>query len=246
MGYLIRERHPSELRSASLHRVPHSKGDCTMLVFDPADPIQHQHVLGRFYEQEILNLILRNYREGIFLDVGANVGNHIVYIAKMLPDRKIIGFEPHPEAFAILSANISMNHLNEQVNIFNMGLSDRCDEMMLSTPLHGLGQSTLESKIRGINLPKYFERCMTVVGDDIIKDHIGFIKIDVEGHEIHVLQGLQKTIKKCFPVIFVEVDNITDNLVSEFLSKLGYQEIYRDKNTGLVRQILYHPLDANQ
>lgn len=42
--------------------------------------------------------------------------------------------------------------------------------------------------------------------DDIIKDDVGFIKIDVEGHELAVLKGATSLINRCRPVLLVECE----------------------------------------
>ncbi len=238
-GYLLRRRHPSETLSASLHRVSHPTGDCRFLVFNPADAIQQHHSAGAFYEIEMLQLIKTHFKGGIFLDVGANVGNHSIFIAMAFPDARVIAFEPHPDAFALLAANVSLNRLNDRISIINKALSDTCQTTTIRTPAHNLGGSTLELNIRGKSEAKYYDTCSTVIGDNFLDTKVDFIKIDVEGHELKVLSGLSNTIERMRPKIFVEVDNQTDSQVQDFLFQIGYQERFRDRASGLVRQVLY-------
>ena len=238
-GYLLRKRNPSEILSASIHLVSHPNGDCKFLVINPADAIQRHHSAGGFHEQEILGLIKAYFKGGTFLDIGANVGNHSIFIAKAFPDAKVIAFEPHPDAFALLAANVSFNRLNDRISVINKALSDGYYTATIRTPAHNLGGSTLELQIRGRSAAEYFDICSTVIGDDYINTIVDFIKIDVEGHELKVLSGLSNTLKKMKPTIFVEVDERTDSLVRDFICHLGYCEAFRDKNAGLVRVVLY-------
>lgn len=241
-GYLLRRRNPSEILSASLHLVSHPNGDCKFLVINPADAIQRHHSAGKFYELQILRLIETHFNGGTFLDIGANVGNHSIFVAKTFPDAKVIAFEPHPDAFAVLSANVSFNRLSDRISLVNKALSDTYHTATIRTPAHNLGGSTLELDIRGKSKADYFDICGTVIGDDYLDTLIDFIKLDVEGHELKVLSGLSNTIKEMRPTIFVEVDERTDCLVQDFLFNLGYREEFRDKNFGLVRQVLYLPI----
>src|SRR5688500_7711411 len=50
-------------------------------VANEGDHIQRFHLQGRFYEAEELELIGRYFRNGVFVDIGANVGNHSLYAA---------------------------------------------------------------------------------------------------------------------------------------------------------------------
>jgi len=51
------------------------------------------------------------------------------------------------------------------------------------------------------------------------------VKIDVEGHELSVLRGAEKTIKKHKPVILIEIHDFTDDHeVHVFLKSLGYDD----------------------
>jgi hypothetical protein len=66
-------------------------------------------------------------------------------------------------------------------------------------------------------------------GDELKLENIGFIKIDVEGHELSVLKGLQNTIKQNMPVIFIEIqpyDDSPDEKI-QFLYELNYKKIYK-------------------
>jgi len=68
-----------------------------------------------------------------------------------------------------------------------------------------------------------------VKGDGLNLDNIGFIKIDVEGHELSVLKGLKNTITNNMPIIFIEIQNFDNNPDEKirFLYELNYKRIYK-------------------
>jgi Met-10+ like-protein len=75
------------------------------------DLVQAHHFTGEFYEAEELDIIRRHFKEnGVFVDIGANVGNHTIFASKLLKAEKVIPFELHPDALAILTTNIALNN----------------------------------------------------------------------------------------------------------------------------------------
>ena len=58
--------------------------------------------------------------------------------------------------------------------------------------------------------------------DDIYKGRVSFIKIDVEGHELQVLEGARDTIKRDLPTILIEIDEYDESKVPSLLKELGY------------------------
>lgn len=166
------------------------------------DPIQRCHREGRFYEPEELLLMRDHLPEGgTFLDIGANVGNHSLYAGLFCKARKIIPFEPNPLAYRLLILNIVMNDLQGHTvfDYVGYGASDVDREGFAMTERHkNLGAAKMvpgEGKIA------------TLRPDDFLHDETpDFIKIDVEGMEMDVLRGLQKTIRRTRPVLLVEVD----------------------------------------
>ena len=72
--------------------------------------------------------------------------------------------------------------------------------------------------------------------DDInFKNKISFIKIDVEGHEIEVINGAKLTIKKNKPILLVEIEEQhSKKKVDEsinYINKLGYKSFYYEQDS---------------
>jgi FkbM family methyltransferase len=148
----------------------------------------------------------------IVLDIGANVGAHTLPFAKIVgPCGKVYAFEPTEYAFRKLLRNVSLNHdLYGQVNtvqamLLNENNQDHSPSFLYSSwPL--IHQEDLHKQHRG--------RLMTIKGaektslDDFVNrtmiNRVDFIKIDVDGNEIDVLQGSWGTIQKFRPIILME------------------------------------------
>ncbi len=174
-------------------------------VTDRDDSIQGFHARGVFYEQEELEIITRYFPvAGVFVDVGANVGNHSVFVGKYLRPRQIIVLEPNQPAIDILRANVEINGLQSLVDMsrLGVGLSDVASTATADTPPGNLGGTRLLTcRADNGTIP-------LIRGDVILQDRpVDFLKIDVEGMEMRVLAGLEATIARWRPPMFIEVDD---------------------------------------
>lgn len=170
----------------------------------PNDVIQAQHFAGQFYEQEELSIIARYFESGgVFADIGANVGNHCVYVGCFLKPARILLVEPNPAALPSLRLNVQLNNLSALVDDtrLGIGLSNQFGFADAFTPAPtNLGQTIMRVGQDDGTIP-------ILPGDIVFESkHIDFLKIDVEGMEVDVLAGLGRTIARCRPKIFVEVD----------------------------------------
>lgn len=176
-------------------------------VRNPGDAIQSHHMRGRFYEPEELEIIRGAFRPGgIFLDIGANVGNHMLYTALFLHPQRIIVVEPNPLAYDNLIANAALNQVEHLVDFTWLGHGLGAGEahgVPVVAEARNLGGGTLVMADAGA------EGAIPVTTGDRVsaETQIDFIKIDVEGMEMEVLAGLSQTIARDCPPIFVEVDN---------------------------------------
>lgn len=158
------------------------------------------------FERESLKLLRDCFLDGelcknqVALDVGANIGNHTLFFADLF--QKVIAFEPNPIARAMLEINLELNRATN-VEIQSAGLSDRAGRVALSFDTQNLGATRSVANPDEAHDSRQIE---LAVGDQIVTgdQHIGLIKIDVEGAEDAVLRGLQGTIEKHEPLIAVE------------------------------------------
>jgi FkbM family methyltransferase len=185
----------------------------------PSDYIGHETCLSGWYEEWCLwaaEYLIRNgfasSDELVLVDVGAKIGVYTVRLAKLF--NRVIAFEPSPLISQALQLNIDYNGLSN-VTICRIGLSD-VERSMGYRHVHGnLGSSHLTSRE---TVPGDDITVQVVRGDDAVElmaANVGYLKIDVEGHELQVLKGLVGTIRRCRPVIQFELFNSTEKAIHE-------------------------------
>lgn len=141
---------------------------------------------GKAYEQVLLEHIYAQQYSGLAVDVGANVGNHTMWMAAICSLR-VVAFEPI--VYEELSRNVNLNDLSERVSVRPYALGDYA-----GTANHvGKGQLSEDGGDIRVRLLDQFK----------LKD-VAVIKIDVEGWEPLVLRGGEETIRRDRPVIFAE------------------------------------------
>ena len=171
------------------------------------DLVQAHHLRGEFYEAEELDIIRRYFRQnGVFVDIGANVGNHTIFASKILNAQKVIPFELHPDALALLTTNIASNNCqNVDESFLGYGVSSSGEPLSPQRASYGNNLAGVRFKPQGSGDAQSFPTiCTDVALNDIWVD---FIKIDIEGMEMDAIKSLDQTIKRCRPTIFVEIDN---------------------------------------
>lgn len=186
----------------SVYEVSHRGIKLKMYVEDPIDVIQKCHVSGKFYEIEELEC-LRSIipPKSSVLDIGANVGNHSLYFAAICRCEEVIPFEVQPAAIAILRRNAELNNL-PNINLSNLGVALGATSghvQMAGGQDHNLGATAFEPVQKTTSLR--MESLDKIIGGKCAD----FIKIDVEGMEIDVLEGAKQIITRCHPALFIEV-----------------------------------------
>lgn len=167
------------------------------------------------YELEMLEDMRRRMKGGdLVVDVGANVGNHAVYMAAA--GARVIAVEPNNQLAEAIKASAELN-----------GWADR-----LSVLAIGLGQTEGRAGFAAEN-PANLGGMSLVQGDGPIRirtldtildgDRPSIIKIDVEGMEMEVLKGAATTIENCQPLIYVEcLGQAEFRAVAGWLEDRGY------------------------
>lgn len=139
-------------------------------------------------------------RETVFLDIGANVGNHSLALAPSFANT--LAFEPNPEIHRQLVSNCGRNP-TLAIQPQAVGLSDRPATLSFVADESGnSGQSGFREP--GEDGSTY--QLEVRPGDDFVDSsmRLGLIKIDVEGHELRVLAGLRRAIHRDRPAICLE------------------------------------------
>lgn len=128
---------------------------------------------------------------GTFIDVGANVGLFSVAAGRQIgPSGSILSFEPAPETMSALTATMRLNGLSPIVTLHQSAAGRENGTARLN-----IGQICGHSSLLPLEEKREAIDVSIVVLDDIIGDRkVDLIKIDVEGWELEVLEGLRKTL----------------------------------------------------
>src|SRR5207248_423370 len=163
--------------------------------------------LGERYEQaEIETLTERLPPRGTLVDVGANVGLHSVQLARLVQGLRVLACEPVSDTFALLRRNIAKNGVSEQVQARRVALSDRPGTLRLTKRLQ-FGNFVVPDGAPVA--PDAVEEAPARTLDDLIDEvdgRVDAIKCDVEGAELSVLRGAERTLDRFRPAILIEVD----------------------------------------
>ena len=176
---------------------------------------------------------------GWFFDVGANVGLYTWEVRKVCPHRKILAFEPDPENIKLLEKTLRGANL-QNVEICKCALSNQLAEVSFFQDnltsatgcVAGKDKPWIEQYLNG---SANEIRVKTETLDSIVrKDRTpSLIKIDVEGHEVEVLQGARNTIREAKPLMIIESFPPKQSTVLSLLHELGYRSMDADRHTSM-------------
>lgn len=174
------------------HGLPLVGHSDTRIRVDSNDYIGHHIAFSLAYEPLSIALAKRLLAGGgMFLDVGANFGLYTCPIAR-LPGVQCIAVDASATAFSMLQANLRLNP-GIDVRAINVGLGREPGLLVLETPiLDNLGTT----RVTAVNTQGAEGSCMVAcmrLGDlmaDLGVDHVEVMKIDVEGFEAQVMQGM--------------------------------------------------------
>jgi FkbM family methyltransferase len=185
-----------------------------------------QLAMGSFSEKEIRLLPFVVHPAKVAIDVGAWDGIYTHALLKLgVP---VVAIEANPKAAAILA-----RLYGRKARIVCAAASSSAGKAKLRVPRRGsVGIATVEARntlssadVDEIEVPQ-------VALDDIDLEPVGFIKIDVEGHELDVLLGAKKLLARDHPAILVEAEERHRpggiNSIFEMLSSLGYHGFFLD------------------
>ncbi len=207
------------------------------MFLDFLDPIDRQIILHKEFEDLEINFLIKQidkHEMNYFIDVGANCGYYSVKIAKEFEKIIVLSFEPNPDAYLKFSKTLSKNILlSKKITLKNYGLSDKSSKLkMQSLVKFGYAQTGGSSVVKDNELDKHFTFFAKFKNGDEkikIKDRKIAIKIDVEGHEINVLNGIKNILKNNKCVIQIEIFDRNYKYVNNYLSKIGYSKFYKIK-----------------
>jgi len=207
---------------------------------------------GKIHEENVTNFLVESLKYSkCFVDVGANIGYYTFLASKIVSDGTIYAFEMDELNYEILEKNLNLNGC-KNVHIYHAAITDSpglvtyIGNSKNPSPMFSLSAGTSQVKSDQIISVQAFTL------DDFFKDKKStpdVIKIDVEGAEMKVLNGMQSILESSNVKLFVEVHPIqlllkfqsSANAVISMLINNGYSvfEITnmrgRGKNVGLIK-----------
>lgn len=148
-------------------------------------------------EPELLHILRREIEEGmVCMDLGANIGYVTLLMAERVgPRGRVYAIEPDPANVEVLKMNVVLNGYTGRVDVFQMAISNRNKKMNFyvgrSSNLGGMAETgntrkgAKPVKVKAVTLTEFCRK----------RDVPQLIKMDIEGHEVEVLEGMYDLVK---------------------------------------------------
>jgi FkbM family methyltransferase len=169
-------------------------------------------------------------------DIGANTGVYSLIAKSVRPNSNVFAFEPIPQIYRQLQTNIRLNKYD--VHECNVAVSNRDGVQKIfdgkgghtytASLNRGFDQNTVELDVQTIKLSTFIR------GQNI--SSVDLMKIDVETHEVEVLQGMEEFLDSMQPTLLIEI--LTSELggrIEQLLAGKGYSYYAVDELNGLAR-----------
>jgi FkbM family methyltransferase len=159
---------------------------------------------GEFSELE--NALFEQFvKEGdVVVEVGSNIGAHTIALSKMVGSKGVVfAYEPQRIVFQTLCANLALNSITNVI-ANQVALSNEQGEVLIPDIDY-----TKEANYGGVNVEQFkegFPIPKLTLDDSLKLKQLKFLKIDVEGMELQVLEGATQTIQKHRPLLYIEND----------------------------------------
>lgn len=198
----------------------------------PLNPLQKLHMVHRCWRLRFKSEVpsIHHVRTAALagttvLDIGANKGVFSIYMSRAAgPGGKLVAFEAQPELGAHLEA-VKQSFGLDNMRIVNKGLSSKAGVLTMHRSEAGSGMAsfhnTTSSGLQALKVP-------VMRLDDYADQHalgpVSFIKCDVEGHELDVFRGAERTLRDNLPTLLFEChdDEAARGELFAFLTRLGY------------------------
>ena len=184
---------------------------------------------GVIYEKHVTETFQNSLKSGMtLLDIGANVGWYSLFAANFLNDTcNIYAFEPFSENIKLLMASLVENNF-DSIKVIQSAAGN---ELGIASFGASNGNGQCKQINREINSILKSETVNMIRIDDLIKEKVDLIKLDIEGGEYKALSGALSILKNSKPIIFSEftpsalpsISGIQWHEYLNFIVKLGYE-----------------------
>lgn len=167
--------------------------------------------------------------EDLFVDIGANIGSYSL-LASGAVGAKTIAIEPIPSTYRNLVRNVKLNDLEDLIEAYCIGISDRRDKLKFTTSLNTMNRRALDDETEDVvSVPVQSL-------DSLLNGRVPrMIKIDVEGYEAKVIEGARRTMEaEGLDVIIMETNSsgerygYTDDVITQRICEFGFSPFQYD------------------
>lgn len=176
------------------------------------------------YERSTNNVLKQFVHSGdVVIEAGANIGTETLLLSNIVGDKgRIYAFEPNKDVFDRLNCNVHFVNKSRNIECKELALGEENGIIHFNVYPDNFYNSGMSSKYHGAtDVVDVQQVTLDSFIDSEHIDRIDFIKMDVQGAELDVLTGAQKTLERYRPCIFLEADEHQAELF-ESLSRSGY------------------------
>ena len=186
-------------------------------------------LINGVYENDIVHFLQKQIKDGnTYFDIGANIGSIGLPVVKIKPRVHYFGFEASPKVFEYLEKNFKDNHILH-FELYNKLVHKDDEQSMKFYQSDLFGKSSLA--------PTYTSDYVMVASislDSFCRqkniDHIDWMKVDVQGFEIYVFEGMKEllTNKRVKNILFEfepwaeEQAQVRIGIAKDFIESMGY------------------------
>jgi FkbM family methyltransferase len=194
-------------------------------------PVAQTILRGEVWEPKLVAFVRDHCGTGDVVHAGAFFGDGLPAIATALgPGAKLFAFEPNPDNYRCAAMTKLLNKL-DNVELFEAGLGSQGGTAEFVSKSEGKtlgGQGWIvESKAATGLQNKTIVPIRIVTLDDTVPANrqVAIIHLDVEGYEQPAIRGAWATIKRCRPILIVEIYFTKEDCLIKTLGPLGYKKI---------------------
>ncbi len=179
-------------------------GQTFSIQIDPRNGfIDEQIYVSGCYEPDILAVIKANLPVGgTYVDIGANIGQHALFAASLVgPSGSVHAFEPIKKLTEQIKLSVAINHYTDRFKVHNVACGAVASSAHIDINTQNIGGSKIDTTRTDSDAIIYIVPADTILAD---LPQINLIKIDTEGFELDVLEGLTTTLTKHKPTLIIE------------------------------------------
>jgi FkbM family methyltransferase len=178
-------------------------------------------ICSDYFEKQLRGWLTAPETKDIFVDIGANRGIYTVIAPTLFEYQTVHSFEPNPSVVTLLTKNIELNHLEKKVTVHNSALGETVGVLPFTCdPMHlGGGRIVSSTSSETISVPvEVFDQ----LTPNIPPERISFIKIDTEGFEQSVLNGMKVTLANMRPGSCIMIESTELPVIQSYLGTYGF------------------------